>query len=86
MDENNASNSGSAKRDFALQPEYIVHRGCPGSTVLDVNYMNLVVFFGMYSQSSLIIDSADKLLTSVHPWRKTTCAGKYNGYFDFKRL
>jgi hypothetical protein len=25
-------------------------------------------------------------LTSLHACRKTTCAGKYEGYFDFKRL
>jgi hypothetical protein len=26
------------------------------------------------------------LLPSVHAWRKTTCAGKYKGYFDFTPL
>ena len=36
---------------------------------------------------SLVHDGQKMLwLTSLHVWRKTHCAGKYDGYFDFKRL
>jgi len=68
MDESNASNSDSGKRDFALQPEYIVHKDCPRSTVLDVNDISLdVPGDDLYSLSSSIIDNADKRLFREQP-------------------
>jgi hypothetical protein len=46
MGENNASNLGSVKRDYAMRPEHIVHMDSPRSTAFDVNHINLAVFLG----------------------------------------
>ena len=50
---------------------------------------DLIPIFALHSAdiwSAGPVEAGDYVLTSLHAWRKTPQAVKYEGYFDFKQL